>query len=106
MTGDADGDGKVSVEDAQLALLAYVQSMSGMESGLTERQMNAADVNRDKTVSVEDAQTILLYYVSNTLSGQNVTWDELLGKNKPSEPVPFLWKLKELFKDDNTEDET
>ena len=28
----------------------------------------------------EDAQTILLFYVSNTLSGENITWDELLGK--------------------------
>ena len=106
VTGDADGDGKVSVEDAQLALLAYVQSIAGMETGLTEKQIKAADINGDKTVSVEDAQLILLYYVSNTLSGQNVTWDELLGKSKPSEPLPFLVKLKEFFTDDMTEDET
>jgi hypothetical protein len=92
VTGDADGDGKVSVEDAQLALLAYVQSMAGMETGLTEQQIKAADINGDKTVSVEDAQLILIYYVSNTLSGQNVTWDELLGKK--AQPLPFLLKLK------------
>ena len=66
--------------DAQLALLAYVQTMAGLESGLTEQQAKAADINGDKTVSVEDAQLILIYYVSNTISGQNVTWDELLGK--------------------------
>ena len=80
------------MEDAQLALLAYVQTMAGMDSGLREQQMAAADVNGDKSVSVEDAQLILLYYVSNTLSGQNVTWDELLGKK--SQPLPFLLKLK------------
>ena len=78
--GDLNSDGAVSVEDAQLALIAYVQTMAGLESGLTEQQIKAADINEDNTVSVEDAQLILIYYVSNTISGQNVTWDELLGK--------------------------
>ncbi len=84
--GDLNNDGTVSVEDAQLALLAYVQSMAGLESGLTEQQAKAADINGDKTVSVEDAQLILIYYVSNTISGQNVTWDELLGKKTQALP--------------------
>ena len=105
-SGDINGDDTISVEDAQFALLAYVQIMAGLDSGLTERQIKAADINGDNTVSVEDAQLILLYYVSNTLSGQNVTWDELLGKNKPSEPLPFLLKLKEVFTDDTAENET
>ena len=83
------------MEDAQLALLEYVNAMTGLESDLTEKQKLAGDVNGDKEISVEDAQTILLYYVSNTLSGQNVTWDELLGTNKPSAPLPFLLKLKD-----------
>lgn len=82
MTGDVNGDGEISVEDAQLALVAYVQSMAGLDSGLTEEQSQAADVNEDKTVSVEDAQMILIYYVSNTVSGIPTTWDALLGKDK------------------------
>lgn len=86
LTGDINGDGTVSVEDAQLALLAYVQTMAGLESGLTEQQALAADINGDHTVSVEDAQIILIYYVSNTLSSQNVTWDELLGKKTQALP--------------------
>ena len=86
MLGDVNNDGTVSVEDAQLALLAYVQTMAGMERNLTEQQAKAADINGDKTVSVEDAQIILIYYVSNTLSGQNVTWDELLGKKTQALP--------------------
>ena len=106
LTGDLNDDGEIGVEDAQLALLEYVNAMTGLDSNLTEKQKLAGDVNGDKEISVEDAQTILLYYVSNTLSGQNVTWDELLGKNKPTEPLPFLVKLKELFTDDITEDET
>ena len=106
LTGDINDDGEIGVEDAQLALLEYVNAMTGLDSSLTEKQKLAGDVNGDKEISVEDAQTILIYYVSNTLSGQNVTWDDLLGKNKPSEPLPFLLKLKEFFTDDTTEDET
>ncbi len=78
--GDLDQNGDVSVEDAQLVLLEYVKTITGLDSSFTENQKLAGDVNDDKAISVEDAQTILLYYVSNTLSGKNVTWDELLGK--------------------------
>lgn len=80
LLGDVDGNNVVSVEDAQLALLAYVESITGQSTGLTAQQELAADINGDKKVSVEDAQMILLYYVSKSLSGKSVTWDELLGK--------------------------
>ena len=86
LTGDLNDDGTVSVEDAQLALLEYVNAMTGLESSLTDKQKLAADVNGDKEISVEDAQTILLYYVSNTLSGDNVTWDELFSKKTQALP--------------------
>ena len=97
LLGDLDDDGKVSVEDAQLALLAYVDAMSGLESNLTEKQKLAGDINGDKEISVEDAQTILIYYVRNTLSSESVTWDELLGR-KPAEALPFRTKLRDLFR--------
>ena len=83
LLGDVNADNEISVEDAQLALTAYVKVMARMDSGLTDQQLKAADINGDGEVSVEDAQLILLYYVSNTLSHQTVTWDELLGKDKP-----------------------
>ena len=97
LLGDINDDGEVSVEDAQLALLEYVNAMTGLESSLTDRQKLAADVNGDKESSVEDAQTILLYYVSNTLSGENVTWDDLLGKKPQGQQLPFLVKIKDFF---------
>ena len=81
LRGDLNHDGAVGVEDAQLALLEYVNAISGLESGLTEAQKRAGDVNGDGAVSVEDAQAILLYYVSNTLSGGNAAWEDLLGGN-------------------------
>ena len=70
-------------------MLSYVQTLSGLKSCLTEQQAKAADINGDKTVSVEDAQIILIYYVSNTLSGKNVAWDELLGKKAQALPRLF-----------------
>lgn len=75
--GDPDGDGLVTAADAQLVLLAYIDSMNGRESGLTAVQKLAADVSGDGIISAEDAQLILLYY-SNNLSGSAVSWEELL----------------------------
>ena len=86
--GDVNEDSEISVEDAQLVLIEYVSTMSGLDGSFTEKQQLAGDVNGDKQISVEDAQTILIYYVSNTLSGQSVTWDELLGKNEPAKQLP------------------
>lgn len=80
-------------------MLEYVNAMTGLESTLTEKQKLAADVNGDKEISVEDAQTILIYYVSNTLSGENVTWDELLGQTKKAQPLPVLARIKDFFFD-------
>ena len=88
--GDVDGDGKVSVEDAQLALNAYVKNMAGKDNDLTEQQVKAADVNADGIVSVDDAQSILIYYVKNSLSGKSTTWDELLGRKTQAQPLPDL----------------
>ena len=79
LLGDLDGKNGIGAEDAQLCLLAYVNIMADMSSGLAPEQLRAADVNGDGQLSVDDAQLILLYYVNNTLSRNNVTWSELLG---------------------------
>ena len=78
MQGDFNGDGLVSVEDAQLTLRAYTEHVAGLESKLTEAQKQAADINGDGEVSVEDAQLILRYYTEKTVAGKDITWDDLL----------------------------
>lgn len=83
LLGDVNNDGEIGVEDAQIALVAYVSTMSGKDHGLTEQQAHSADVNGDQSVTVEDAQMILLYYVKNTVSGSKTSWDDLLN-NKSS----------------------
>jgi hypothetical protein len=89
-----NNDGEVTVEDAQITLIEYVNVMSGLEQSFTAKQLLAGDINGDKEITVEDAQFILLYYVNNTLSGTPVTWDELL--EKPVQTMPRLLK-KRIF---------
>lgn len=54
--GDVNGDGKVALNDAQLALKAALNL-----TALTDTQKEAADVNGEKGVTLADAQLILRY---------------------------------------------
>ncbi|MCD7774308.1 MAG: dockerin type I repeat-containing protein [Clostridiales bacterium] len=56
MTGDANGDGKVTAADARLALRAGAQLTE-----LSELEFYAADVNGDGNVTAKDARSILRY---------------------------------------------
>lgn len=82
LLGDVDGDGKFSVEDAQLTLKAYTVRIAGKDMNFDARQMKAANINGDDEISVDDAQFILIYYVNNTVAGNPVTWEALLEKAK------------------------
>ncbi len=62
--------------------MAYTESLAGGSSTLTPEQIKAADVNEDGIVDVADAQLVLLYYVETVLSGNDVTWDDLINKAK------------------------
>ncbi len=54
--------------------------------GLTERQIQAANVNGDGELSVDDAQNILKYYTQKTVAGKDITWEDILGKKAQSLP--------------------
>ncbi len=58
LTGDVDGDKKVSASDARAALRASV----GLDK-LSEKQIGAADIDKDKRVTAADARYILRYSV-------------------------------------------
>ena len=79
-TGDVSGDGTVGAADAQLALIAYTEEFAGNGSGLTAAQLRAADLDGNGKVSAEEAQLILIYYTENTLSGNQVSFADLLAK--------------------------
>ena len=57
--GDVDGKNGVGVEDAQLALLAYVNIMAEIDSGLTPEQLRAADVDSDGDINVSDVTALI-----------------------------------------------
>ena len=99
LRGDVDGNGEVSVDDAQRTLLEYVRIMAGLTGNFSDVQKRAGDINGDDQISVDDAQMILLYYVNNTLSGKKVTWDELLNKAKPTASLPVPAKIAKRFSD-------
>ena len=77
ITGDLNGNNEVGADDAQLTLRAYAARISGKNMNLTAAQIKAADINSDGLVSAEDAQMILKYYTAKSVSGRNITWDQL-----------------------------
>ena len=62
--------------------------------GLTERQIQAANVNGDAELSVDDAQNILKYYTQKTVAGKDITWDDILGSK--TKKLPRLIKKQIL----------
>jgi len=76
--GDLDENGVIDAVDAQTALMFYVDSLSGMESNITDQQMTVGDINGDHFIDPVDAQLILMYYTKHQLAGLQITWEELL----------------------------
>lgn len=100
----AAGMSLVNIQPVQVTMPAAALIASAANSGSCGENVTWTLNNGVLTISgigAMDDQDL-----PNTLSGQNVIWDELLGKNKPSEPLPFLLKLKEVFTDDTAENET
>ena len=71
-------NGTVSVDDVQLALKAYTESIAGKGTGLSAEALQNADVNENGDLSIDDVQNILIYYVKNTVAGLKITWEELI----------------------------
>ena len=92
------GDGEISVDDAQLALKAYTRRIAGLEMGLTERQIQAANVNGDAELSVDDAQFILKYYTEKVVAGNDITWDDILSKKAKKMPRLIQKRISPFYK--------
>ena len=79
MLGDVDGDGEVTVTDAQLVAQAYVQVLVRNPIELTDEQIQRSHVfglEQEGQLYIYDAQAILMYSVKK-LSGY--TDEELTG---------------------------
>ncbi len=60
--GDPNNDGSVDAKDASFVLAAYSKSSTGGDSGLSDEQKKAANINGDALVDAKDASMILGYY--------------------------------------------
>lgn len=80
LRGDLNGDGIVSLDDAQNCLQAYCTVLSKKPHGLDEAAFRAADIDHNGTLSPEDATFILQYYTASALSGNHVTWRQILNQ--------------------------
>lgn len=78
LRGDVNGNGEVGVDDAQIALRAYTERISGKPLPLNKAQTEAADVDDSGIISIEDVQLILKYYTENTVAGKKVSWEALI----------------------------
>ena len=68
LSGDADGNGKVDLDDAITALQAYTAvNLMKQENPLTAAQFIAADTDGDGVVYIEDALGILQIYTQSLL---------------------------------------
>jgi hypothetical protein len=76
--GDLTENGTVQLNDVLKALKAYTVTAGQAESGLSETQSYAADVDGSGDLTLSDAQNILRYYTVNTLGQQNVSWVDIV----------------------------
>lgn len=61
LLGDLNGDDTVNASDAAMLLIAAAEIGAGNESGLTEAQEIAADVDSSRKINASDAANILIY---------------------------------------------
>lgn len=78
MKGDVNLDGASDVRDAQNTLLAFLNTLNGEPSGLSDAQFAAADVDGNSNLTALDAQYILLYYLYYSILGENVDWNDVI----------------------------
>ena len=77
LLGDVNENGVVSVEDAQLTLLYYVEQLIGKTGGLTAHQQLAANVYDESKIDLTDA-CIILNYATNILAGNTPKWENVI----------------------------
>ena len=75
--GDLDGKNGVTADDAQLALMAYLNQLSSGSSGLSAEKFAIADVDKNSILSADDAQYILIY-ATQKLAGLNPEWSKII----------------------------
>lgn len=73
--GDLDGNDAINATDAAMLLSAAAAVGAGVDSGLTEEQMKAADLNADGEFDAKDAAIILQYAAYAGAGGKDSVQD-------------------------------
>lgn len=84
LLGDVNRDGKVSADDAQMALEAATEIIVGNEPDLDDEQKVAADIDYNHDVTPIDAQYILMYFLHESVMDDPISWYTLTGINPPA----------------------
>ncbi len=74
ITGDADADGKITINDASVILECYASVSVGMEP---DGNQVAADVNGSGKADISDASAVLSYYAASA-ADMNPQWSDYL----------------------------
>lgn len=75
LMGDLNNDMAVAADDAQLALLLYLDGITGNADNSATAENGVADINMDGVIDAGDSQNILRYYCE-TLVGEQPLWAE------------------------------
>lgn len=77
VTGDADYDSVVDINDAFMTLRAYSMVSAGAELPMCNLQQKNCDIDGDGSITLQDALNILTYY-SYASAGKSIQWSDLL----------------------------
>ena len=79
LSGDADGDGSVTLKDATAAMKQYNQTeILGEDGFMTAQQIENADLDGDGAVTAKDATYIQKYVNFNVVLEEPKTWEEII----------------------------
>ena len=79
--GDADGDGKITLQDASAILKQYnLTDILGEDGFMTDEEITAADVDGDSAVTPKDASYIQKYINFADILEEPKTWAEIVKK--------------------------
>ena len=77
VTGDADYDSVIDINDAFMTLRAYSMVSAGAELPMCNLQQQNCDIDGDGSITLQDALNILTYY-SYASAGKSIQWSDLL----------------------------
>lgn len=77
LTGDADGDGDITLNDAYNVLMESSRIAIGQEEQFSPELKDACNIDHDGAITLNDAYCILMYSSYQSI-GKNPSWEEIV----------------------------